>query len=346
MPHDMIHAKLAHPHEQAPDPGHSLQVAPGIYWLRMPLPFALDHINLWVLEDGNGWTIIDTGLARDETKDLWRTHLDGAFADRPVERIIVTHFHPDHIGNAGWLVEECEAPLWISRTEWLMHQMLFMDDRAVMHRAQIDAYEEAGLGPEWTGPLRERGNTYQDRVDHAPASYTRLKEGDEIYIDERKWCVIIGSGHVQEHVCLYCPSLNVLISGDQILPRITPNISLWANDDAGDPLGDYLRSLKKFDPLPADTLVLPSHGLPFTGLPARVDQLARHHVDRLREIMAACDRPMTATDFLPILFKRELDLHQIGFAMGESLAHLTHLTRQGKLQTGRRQDGIATYERR
>ena len=345
MPDDIRQSPLHHPFEAVPDPGQAIQVANGIYWIRMPLPFTLNHINLWLLEDGDGWTIVDTGLARDETKDLWRRHFTGTMANKPVARVLVTHFHPDHIGNAGWLTRECDAPLWIARTEWLVHQMLVMDDKAVMHRAQIDSYEAAGLGPEWTEKLRRAGNTYRDRVEHAPTAYVRIKEHDEIEIGGHAWRAITGTGHVQEHICLYCESLGVLISGDQVLPKITPNISLWANDMQGDPLGDFLDSLRKFEPLPADTLVLPSHGRPFTGLHARLVQLARHHEERLDDIVAACDQPMTATDFLPILFKRELDLHQIGFAMGEALAHLAHLVRAGRLEIAQREDAITTYRR-
>lgn len=344
MPDDQ---NLAAPHYldvAMPEPGAATLVAPGIYWIRMPLPFALDHINLWLIEDDDGWTIIDTGLSRDETKDLWRQHFANTMGGKPVHRILVTHFHPDHIGNAGWLVEDRAAPLWIPRTEWLMHQMLVMDEHAVMHHAQVDAYEKAGLDESWTVPLRAAGNTYRDRVEHAPADYVRIKDGDEIDIGGKSWRVIVGTGHVQEHACLYCAELDVLISGDQILPKITPNISLWANDKHGDPLGDYLESLTKFEHLPVDTLVLPSHGLPFTGVHARLAYLASHHEDRLSDIIAACKHPMTASEFLPVLFKRQLDLHQIGFAMGEALAHLTHLIRRDRLHKTDNPDGPATYK--
>ena len=343
MPDDLRLAALDHPFAQAPAPGAATKVAEGIYWIRMPLPFALDHINLWLLEDGDGWTIVDTGLGRDETRDLWRTHFTQTMSGKPVKRIIVTHFHPDHIGNAGWLAAERQAPVWITRTEWMMHQMLMLDDAAVMHRAQIDAYRQAGLGDEWITPLLASGNTYQDRAVRAPTQYVRLRADDEIEIGGRVWRILIGTGHAPEHACLHCPSLNLLISGDQILPKITPNISLWANDMDGDPLGDYLNSLPQFKHLPADTLVLPSHRLPFIGLHLRVDQLHEHHAARLDDIIAACKSPMTATAFLPVLFKRQLDLHQIGFAMGEGLAHLNHLARQGKLVVDHEDEGVATY---
>jgi glyoxylase-like metal-dependent hydrolase (beta-lactamase superfamily II) len=193
--------------------------------------------------------------------------------------------------------------------------------------------------------MRQDGNTYRKRVEQAPATYTRMQEHDEIVIGDHTWRVIVGAGHVPEHVCLYSAALGVLISGDQVLPKITPNISLWANDASGDPLGDYLDSLVKFEHLPPDTLVLPSHQKPFYGLHARLAGLADHHAERLDDVIAACDGPMTATDFLPVLFKRKLDLHQMGFAMGEGLAHLTHLVQRGRLGSSRRDDGVTVYQR-
>jgi glyoxylase-like metal-dependent hydrolase (beta-lactamase superfamily II) len=341
-------APISHPFAAPPAPGEAVEVAPGIHWIRMPLPFALDHINLWLIEDGPAgepsWTVIDAGLRHDRTKELWRTLFEGAMAGRPVGRVIVTHFHPDHIGLAGWLVEERRSELWISRTEWLMHAMLWFDDKAVLPTAQVEAYRENGLGPEWTEKMIGRGNPYQTRVGPTPASYTRIADGDEIEIGGQSWRVIVGTGHAPEHACLYCAEAGVLISGDQILPKITPNISLWASDRGADPLGDYLGSLDRFRGLPADTLVLPSHNLPFHGLEARLGQLQHHHDERLARIVDACATPRTAAEILPVLFRRELDLHQIGFAMGESLAHLAYLRHRGRLRQSRNGDGLIAFQ--
>ena len=338
---------LAHPFPDTPAQAETLEVAPGIHWLRMPLPFALDHINLWLIEDGTAddpsWTIVDSGMLHDQTKELWRALFGGAMAGRKVGRVIVTHFHPDHIGLAGWLVQELGCELWISRTEWLMHAMLYFDDSAVLHNSQIQAYRENGLGADWTEAMVGRGNSYRKVVSQAPMSYVRIADGDEIEIGGRIWRVIVGTGHAPEHACLYCPRAGVLISGDQILPKITPNISLWAGDREADPLGDYLGSLSKFRNLPAETLVLPSHNLPFTGIEARLDQLAHHHDQRLDDIVAACASPKSAADILSVLFKRQMDVHHIGFAMGESLAHLAHLRHLGRVEKVRRDDGIIAY---
>jgi glyoxylase-like metal-dependent hydrolase (beta-lactamase superfamily II) len=340
---------LTHPFPDPPGPAETIEVAPGIHWLRMPLPYALDHINLWLIEDGTAddpaWTIIDSGMLLDQTKELWRALFEGPMAGRKAGRLIVTHFHPDHMGLAGWLVEELGCELWISRIEWLMHAMLYFDDEAVLHESQIRVYRENGLGADWIEAMTGRGNSYRKVVGQAPMNYVRIADGDEIEIGGRIWRVIVGTGHAPEHACLYCPDAGVLISGDQILPKITPNVSLWAGDREADPLGDYLDSLGKFRDLPAETLVLPSHNLPFTGIGARLDQLAHHHDGRLDDIVAACASPKSAADILSVLFRREMDVHHIGFAMGESLAHLAHLRHLGRIEKVRRDDGVIAYRR-
>ncbi|HVO15154.1 MAG TPA: MBL fold metallo-hydrolase [Alphaproteobacteria bacterium] len=333
---------LHFPFEGMPKPGEAMAVAPGVYWLRMPLPFALNHINLWLIEDDGGVAIVDTGINAPEVQAHWRTVIADVVAGRPVTRVIVTHMHPDHIGLAGWLCEEHKVRLWITRTEWLMHKMLFHESLEVS-RLQAEFCRENGLGQEWLEQIAR--NNYSRRVTAAPAGIRRIQEGEVIPIGGRSWRVIVGTGHAPEHACLYCEETGVLISGDQILPKITPNVSLWANEREANPLRRYLRSLEKFRPLPEDTLVLPSHNLPFTGLHARLDQLARHHELRLAEIVDACDRPKTAAEIVPILFRRQLDVHQMGFAMGESLSHLAYLAGAGRLICERGSDGIYRYRR-
>lgn len=342
-------AGLSYAFPEAPAPARLITVAPGVHWLRMPLPFALDHINLWLVEDGapdaSGWTLIDTGICRDEVKALWRRLVAGPMTGRSVRRVIATHFHPDHVGLAGWLAAEHHVPLWMTRGEWLMTALLQRDVEGVAAAEQVAFYRRNGLSEDWAAPLAERGNTYRRRIAPPPAGFHRIVDGEEIAIGDERWTVIVGTGHAPEHACLYCARLGVLISGDQILPKITPNVSLFAGEPDSDPLGDFLRSLDRFRGLPEDTLVLPSHGFPFRGLGARLDAMAEHHEARLLEIIEACDTPRTAAEMIPLLFRRTLDVHQIMFAMGESLAHLAHLAAAGRLARVIGADGLVRYRR-
>jgi len=331
--------------DEKPEQAQTIEVAPGVHWLRMPLPASLDHINLWLIEDGDNWVIVDTGFANDETRALWRRIFDDRMAGQQAPRIIVTHFHPDHSGLAGWLCEQQDATLWISRTEWLMHKMLMFDDAGRNSGFQSEFYRLNGLPADDAYNMVKRGNAYQWVSVEAPHDFHRLTDGEEFEIGANTWRVVVGTGHAPEHVSLYCESLRVLISGDQILPRITPNITLPGSQPTTNPLDDYLTSIARFRDLPEDTLVLPSHILPFRGLHTRIEQLERHHADRLGEIMEAVDQPMTAAEVLPVLFGRgrKLDLFERGFAMGEALAHLAYLEKQGKLQRTRSEDGLFRY---
>jgi glyoxylase-like metal-dependent hydrolase (beta-lactamase superfamily II) len=336
---------LQFPVAAPPGPGETLAIAPGIRWLRMPLPFALDHINLWLLDDGAGWTIVDTGYATAETKELWERIFAEQLSGSPVTRVIVTHYHPDHIGLAGWLAERWPAPLWVSEKEWLFARVMSRGDddfapsrRGFAHRAGLDAASCELFG--------ERENSYRRGVPTVPASFQRLADGMTVEIGGREWCVIVGEGHAPELTCLYCAETGVLISGDQVLPKISPNISVQPHEPDGDPLARYLSSLAKLrTSVPPETLVLPSHNLPFFGLHARIDALAAHHAARCAEVLAACDNPKTAMQLLPILFRRPLDGHQMGFALGEALAHLHYLMHQGALDRDLGSDGVHRFIR-
>jgi len=328
-----------------PDIGETMEVAPGVFWLRMPLPFALNHINLWLLRDGDGWAIVDCGIARDEVKDAWRTIFAERIGDDPVNKVVVTHFHPDHMGLAGWLCEHFNSDLWATQSEWTFARLARMqqgEDTAAQFRR---FYRGAGFAPEMLGDVDQRSFSYAERVLQPPPSFHRLVHGHELEIDGRAWRVMVGTGHSPEHACLYCAELGLLISGDQILPKISPNISIWPQEPDGNPLQLYLESLPQFAELPADTLVLPSHNWPFRGLHGRLDELAHHHDERLEETLAACDAPRTGFDILRHLFRRELDGHQMFFAIGESLAHLHYLVGLGRLRRDRREDGVFEFSR-
>ncbi len=335
--------------EGLPAPGGTMEVAPGVHWLRMPLPFQLDHINLWLLEDRGGWTIVDSGINRGETKLLWAEVFAamriGGARGRPVRKLVCTHFHPDHMGLAGWLVGEVETELWTTRAEWLFGRMLYLDSTGEGQKDIARHYAQHGLDDDRAAKVFSRGNTYRAVVGEPPRAFHRLRHGDRFDVDGRQWQVIVGLGHAPEQACLYCEELSLLIAGDQILPKITPNVGVWATEPLADPLTDYLTSLERFRPLPQDTLVLPSHGYPFRGLHARLDQLNEHHevrFDRLRSALDGSGR--TTMDLVPVLFPRELDDFQIGFAIGETLAHLAALEGRGEARRNTGADGKVRFK--
>jgi len=333
---------LRFPWTAAPAPGTLMEVAPGIFWLRMPLPFALNHINLWVLDDGDGWTLVDTGINTADTKALWEQLIAGPLAAKPVKRLIATHFHPDHIGLAGWLVERLHIPLWITRGEHeAAHFLLTTTDIAGPAAAKV--YERAGLADAIPAAMKVHGGGYRDRVTPLPAQVTLIDPTQPIDAGGTTWRVVVGEGHSPQMAALYSEERKVLISGDQVLPGITPNVGVRNAQPDSNPLKAFLDSLERFRALPDDVLVLPSHKLPFYGLHARIDQLIQHHRDRLAEAVAACRDGATAGDVLKVLFKRELDAYQTGFALGETVAHLNYLLADGTVRRAENADGIYGY---
>jgi len=323
---------LTYPFPEIPAPGTVREVADGVFWLRMQLPFALDHINLWLLRDGKHWTAIDTGLSNDETRGNWDRVMASEAIDGMLNRIIVTHYHPDHIGNAGWLTRRFNIPMWTSESEYLSAHANYIGGAGNNSQAVADLFREHGLDAERVAAIAGRGNGYRQIISEPPDRYVRLLDGDEVTVGNHVWRVIAGYGHAPEHAALYCASLGVLISGDMLLPKISTNVSVWPFEPLGDPLKLFLRSIDRFLELPEDTLVLPSHGLPFKGAHPRVGMLHKHHADRLAEVKIACAAPSTAADLLPVLFRRKLDTHQLFFAMGESIAHLHNLWYRDEVQ--------------
>lgn len=331
--------------EGIPGLAETREVAPGVHWHRMPLPFKLDHINLWLIEDGDGWTAVDTGIARPEVRDAWERIFSTGLDGKPLKRVIVTHFHPDHVGLAGWLRERTGAEVWMPLAEWAFARMMTLDQSDTTHEAGVAFYRTAGFDPARLAAVSGRRGRYAASVSSIPLSFRRYREGETISIGGRGWRVIVGLGHSPEHACLWCEDLRVLISGDQILPRISPNIAVWPHEPDANPLALYLESLGKFRGLPDDILVLPSHDRPFRGLAWRLDELADHHRVRLKRTWEACAAPSTGTDVLNRLFQRELDAHQLMFAIGESLAHLHWLVDDGALACETRADGVRTFRR-
>ncbi len=321
-------------------------IAEGILRLRVRLPLALDHVNLWLCDDGDGWTIVDTGYGDAPTRQVWRSLLGGVLGHRPVRRVLVTHFHPDHAGQAGWLCRETGAELWMSRTEWLMHRAIALDTTEASVAATERCYRQAGLAEEIVARQVRRGNAYRQVVSEPPPTFTRIVAGQHLTLAGSTWQVLIGQGHAPEQVTLWCAERNLLIAADQILPRISPVVGVWPAEPQADPLRDFLDSLQQYRVLPETCDVLPSHGMPFTGLHARLTELAAHHDERLERTLAACAMPASAAAVLQALFPRPLDAHQTGFALAETLAHLNRLLGLGLLTRGPGSGGVLLYQRR
>ncbi|MBS0321381.1 MAG: MBL fold metallo-hydrolase [Proteobacteria bacterium] len=318
---------LEYPFPTPPAPGTTLTVAPGVEWLRMPLPFALDHVNLWRLSTAHSRVLVDTGYGDAPTRALWDALLAGAPAPTGV---ICTHYHPDHAGNAAWLATRFGVPVRMTLGEWLTAQRF--------HAASVDGlaalFAAHGLAPAHVAALVERGNRYRSAVPEVPATFMRIIDGDDIEAAGTRWRVLVGHGHSPEHAALHAAESGLLIAGDMLLPRISTNVSISAAEPDGDPLARFLASLDALEALPAGTLVLPSHGLPFRGAALRVAALRAHHAARLAELadhVRAMHGPVAAADVLGVLFKRTLDLQQQYFAMGEAIAHLNYLWHRGAL---------------
>lgn len=335
--------------ETLPVPGTAQWVAPGIKWLRMPLPFALDHINLWLLRDEldlgqglvQGWTVVDCGISKPELMAHWETVFANELEGLPILRVVVTHMHPDHMGLAWWLCERWKVMLHISATDYLQaklgseQQSSFGGDSAAAFFASHGMHD-----PEHLNQLRHRKGYYAGLVPQVPRQFKRLMDGQTLTTGtpsetggtRYQWQCISGYGHAPEHMALYCAEQKVLISGDMVLPLISTNVSVYEAEPESNPLKLFLDSLGRYKACAPESLVLPSHGKPFTGLHTRIAQLHTHHQERLSELLAACtERPLNALEALPVLFKRPLDFHQTTFAMGESIAHLHWLWQEKKL---------------
>jgi glyoxylase-like metal-dependent hydrolase (beta-lactamase superfamily II) len=337
-----------------PAPGTAIDVAPGVRWLRMGLPFALDHINLWLLRDVQdgieGWTIVDCGISSDDTRARWERIFADELDGLPVLRVIVTHMHPDHIGLAHWLCERWSTPerecrLWVSATDWNAARMASLSTTGFGGDGAARFFARHGLtDPEALQKVRARAGYFAGMVPQVPARFRRLLDGMVLRIGGHDWRCIVGYGHAPEHMALQCAALGVLISGDMVLPRISTNVSVIDIEPEADPLPLYLASIEALRQVPPETLVLPSHGRPFIGLHVRIDQLQAHHELRFAEVLQACaEAPRSAAEMLPVLFRRPLDLHQTTFAMGEAIAHLHALAGRGRLHQTADTDGVLRF---
>jgi glyoxylase-like metal-dependent hydrolase (beta-lactamase superfamily II) len=338
-------ARYDYPFAEPPQPGTTMEVAPGVRWVRMPLPFSLKWINLWLLEDGDGWTVVDTGIPNTETKGHWRTIFDNELQGRPVKRIIVTHMHPDHIGLAGWMSRKFQCDLWITRLEYVTCRMLIADTGREAPEAGVKFYRAAGWEQEDLDRYVDKFGGFGRSVSQLPDAFHRLSDNDEIEIGGRTWRIVTGCGHSPDHACLWAPDINVFISGDQILPRISSNVSVFPTEPEADPLTDWLDSCRKLKGvIPEDVLVLPAHNEPFYGAHKRLDALVSGHETALTRILTRLDTPKRAIDLFTAMFARPIDKDSLGMATGETLAHLNCLKGRGLVTS--EQDGGTTLYRR
>ncbi len=336
--------EITYPHAAHPAAGTTVEVAPGVRWLTMPMGGgSLSHINLYLLEDDDAWWVVDTGLALQSVHDLWHEIFANELGGKPVRGVICTHFHPDHTGQAGMITDHFRCNFYMTRGEYYQARA-FSGGPGSSHSSWrgLEFYKRAGMPDDYVQQLQ---SLWQHRskdgmsMQEMPSGFVAMRHGDELNIGGRTWRVAVGRGHSPEHACLYCAELRVLLSGDQILPVITSNVSVHPTEPESNPLNLWMKSCDAFLRTPDDTLILPAHNLPFYGVRTRLRDLMDHHEDRMLAIEEACTTPQTAKDLLPVLFSRKLDPRQMMMALGEAIAHLHLLMHRSRIERSLSEDG-------
>ncbi len=340
-------AVIHHPWPAPPAEGQAIEIAEHILWMRVPLPMALDHVNVYALDDGDGWTVVDTGLANRKTKAIWAALTDGPLRGKPIRRLIVTHHHPDHIGLAGWF--QCRGvELITTRTAWLFARMLVLDEQLLPTPEAMTFYQRAGTSATLRAQkAAERPFNFCDIVAPLPPGFTRIDEGDTITAGHRRWRIRLGQGHAPDHAMLWSMDDTLIIGGDQLLPGISANIGVYPTEPEADPLAEWLDSIRALQAFATDTqLVLPGHKLPFTGLPFRLIQMAENHHSALTRLLAYLATPHTAAQCFPVLFRRDIGPDQFGLALVEAVAHLNYLLKRGQVSRSLNSEGAWLWQAR
>ena len=343
---DIVPKGLNYPWEAPPEHGVPIEVAEGVLWFRLPLPMKLDHVNVYALDEGDSWTVIDTGFASKKCKAIWQGMMDGPLGGKPISRVVVTHHHPDHIGLAGWLKSDFGAELVTTRTAWLTARMLTLDVQEVPNAETLAFYKLSGMDAElYAKRATERPFNFADIVAPIPLGYTRIQEGEQIKMGGRTWDIHMGNGHAPEHATFWSQDDNLVLAGDQILSSISPNVGVYATEPMADPIGEWLEACERLNLLVQDDhLVLGGHKLPFTGLPQRMRQLIENHHSALKRLEKYIEPPKSASECFSCLFKRPIGEGEYGLALVESVAHLSHLYQTGLATRELRSDGAWVYQ--
>ncbi len=345
---DQVAQGIRYPFESPPEAGEAIEVADGVLWLRIPLPIRLNHVNVFALDDGDAWTVIDTGLATQKIRGIWEALLAGPLAGKPLNRVVLTHHHPDHVGLAGWLMRAHGAELWTTRTAYLMARMLTLDEQPVPTDETLAFWRGAGMPAAVLDARRtERPMNFCDGVAPLPLGFRRIGEGDTVEMGGRRWTVRIGHGHAPEHATFWSDDGDLVIGGDQLLPSISPNLGVYATEPEADPVGDWIESCERLGAFATERqLVLPGHKLPYTGLPTRMRQLEDNHHGALRRLERHLAEPRTAVECFQPLYMREIAEGEFGLALVEAMAHCLHLWHRGEATRVLRNDGAWLWQMR
>ena len=337
---------ISYEFDDRPAEGETMAIAEDMTWLSMPLPMALNHINLWLIRDEASWVIVDTGIDTRRSREVWQQTFDDAMRGDPASHVVATHLHPDHVGCAGWLVHEFDVDLWMTRDEYLLCRILAADTGKPAPEEGVHFYRAAGFTDSQLAVYQENFGMFGRYVHPLPEAYKRMSEGDRISFGASHWEVIVGRGHSPEHACLFDAERNLLIAGDQLLPAISPNISVWPTEPTANPLADWFASLDRLQQrLPQDVLVLPAHGKPFRGAHPRLEELRREHEDRCDQLLDVCAEPQRVIDLFASIYRSAINDGNRIMATGEAIAHLNYLCDTGDMTADNDADDVTWYRR-